>query len=181
MPDVHFPTAKNKGIVIQEADTDLLIYDLESKKANCLNASAAIIWRHCNGKNGLSRIHTEFEKATRSKVTEEFVQFGIDELRRFKLVETSDSDVKSGPALSRRAVIKRLGLSIAVALPIVASLVAPTAAHANSNCVIGGPCTCDGALPPMVGEICPTSVPCADINCRCSWLNNGNTMGTCVA
>ncbi len=65
-----------------------------------------------------------------------------------------------------------------IALPIIATLVAPKAVHANSACVAGGTCTC--TAPGVNGQICPAATPCMDTNCQCSHANGGNTAGTCV-
>jgi len=116
-------------------------------------------------------------RKTNQQVNDEFVWLAIDQLSKSNLLEEKmQAEVFSG--MSRRDVIKKVGLGAMIALPIVSTLVAPRAAHANSACIAGGTCTCSANG--TAGQICTASVPCVDTNCRCQWLNNGNMNGTCV-
>jgi hypothetical protein len=35
--------------VIQELPDETLVYDLQRNRAHCLNRTAALVWRHCDG------------------------------------------------------------------------------------------------------------------------------------
>ena len=53
------PRARKQGLLIERLPDEVLVYDLDRKKAHCLNGSAALIWNHCDGKTsveGISRI-----------------------------------------------------------------------------------------------------------------------------
>ena len=74
-----------------------------------------------------------------------------------------------------------------VALPIVASMVAPLAIQANSLCMVANPaaaCLCDDGMTSVQGQACVSTtaggLPCADPNCNCVASNSGNAMGTCL-
>jgi hypothetical protein len=116
-------------------------------------------------------------------VDDEIVWLAIDQLKSSKLIEQAPEMPPDLSRLSRRQLAKHIAMTSMIALPLVATLVAPRAVHANSACIVGGTCTCSensmGA-----GTICDTSmaggVPCTDVNCRCAWENNGNMNGTCV-
>ena len=43
------PLARKEGLVIQELPVEVLVYDLDRDKAHCLNETAAMVWRKCNG------------------------------------------------------------------------------------------------------------------------------------
>ena len=60
------PKARQHGLVIQEMPDEVLVYDLDTNKAHCLNRSAALVWRSCDGNNTVADIVREFE-ATRSE------------------------------------------------------------------------------------------------------------------
>ena len=62
------PTARKEGLVIQELSDEILVYDLNSNKAHCLNLTAAFIWKACNGKNSINEIVSNFEKQTGGKI-----------------------------------------------------------------------------------------------------------------
>ncbi|MBA3352846.1 MAG: PqqD family protein, partial [Blastocatellia bacterium] len=56
MNNTQCPIARKNGLVVQEVPDEVLVYDLETNKAHCLNQSAAMIWRSCDGKNSVSEI-----------------------------------------------------------------------------------------------------------------------------
>jgi len=119
---------------------EVLVYDLDTNKAHCLNKSAAFVWRSCDGKTSISDIARLFEIQTGDKVSDDFVWLALDQLNENSLLE---GEVKASFAgRSRREVIKKIGLASMVALPIVASLVAPKTAMAavSCNCVSPGDC-----------------------------------------
>jgi len=165
--------------VIQQADSDVLVYDLNTNKAACLNETAAFVWQNCNGSNGIADIAKALGRKTNSDVNDDVVWLAIDELSKNKLLEEKVAADYSFAGTSRRDVIKKIGLGTMIALPLIATLVAPQAVSANSRCVAGGTCACSSDVGGM--NICPTTAsPCGDTNCQCQQNNNGNTMGTCV-
>ena len=50
------PVARKEGLVIQEMPDEVLVYDLETNKAHCLNKTAAFVWNACDGKNSVAEI-----------------------------------------------------------------------------------------------------------------------------
>ena len=46
--------ARQNGLVVQEMPGEVLVYDLDSNKAHCLNESAATVWRSCDGNNSVA-------------------------------------------------------------------------------------------------------------------------------
>jgi dTDP-D-glucose 4,6-dehydratase len=71
------PLARQKGLVVQEIPDEVLVYDLDSNKAHCLNKSAAFVWKSCNGSNSVTDIIRQFELYGGGKVTEDFVFWRI--------------------------------------------------------------------------------------------------------
>jgi hypothetical protein len=148
------PTARKKNLVVQEMPDEVLVYDMESNKAHCLNQSAATVWRACNGKNTISDIVGEFEAKGRGKVSEDFVWLAIDQLGESSLL---DGDIVAKFAgRSRRQVIKTVGLASMVAVPLVASLVAPQNALASVSCA----CTAGQPAPCNTRPACPSTTTC---------------------
>lgn len=134
------PLARRKDLVIQEMPDEVLVYDMSSNKAHCLNPSAAFIWKACNGKNSVADIVAEFESTGKGEVTEDFVWLAIDQFRENALLENNPAPRFAGQ--SRREAIKKIGLVSMVALPVIASLVAPQNALATGSCacVVPGDC-----------------------------------------
>jgi hypothetical protein len=154
-PPEFLPTARLQQLITKEIDDELLVYDQIQDKAHCLNKSAAAIWKRCNGQTTPSEIAKSLAVELGTSVDLSIVWLGLDELRRKDLLaETGESEnwgfrVHTSATMSRREAIRRVGLGTAIALPIVATIVAPTPAqagtcrHANSSCTTGGQC-CSG-------------------------------------
>lgn len=174
------PTARKNDLVIQETDGEVLVYDLNTNKASCLNETAAFIWQNCDGSNSIADIAVALGRRSNDEVNDELIWMAINELSKNKLLEEKVSSDHVFEGMSRREVIRKVGLGTMIALPLVATLVAPLAVHANSACITGGTCLCNAPSGGMQGQICTASVPCSDVNCRCAWQNNGNANGTCV-
>ena len=140
MNNSQFPTARKSGLVVQEVPNEVLVFDLDSNKAHCLNDTAALVWKHCDGKTSVPEIATFITKQTGKDATSDFVWLAIDQLSENNLLEKVHASPLKGQ--SRREVIKKIGLASVIALPIVASLVAPRSALANVSCICGSSFDC---------------------------------------
>jgi hypothetical protein len=127
------PVARKTGLVIQEVPDEVLVYDVETNKAHCLNRTAAMVWRSCDGTRSISDIAAHVGSISGESVTDDLVWLAIDQLNSNDLLEKSIRADFNG--LSRRDVIKRIGLTSMVALPVIASLVAPPTAMAAASCI----------------------------------------------
>ena len=132
MSYISYPIARRSGLVIQELPDEVLVYDLDSNKAHCLNQSAAFVWRSCDGNKSVTDIVREFEANGKGTVTEDFVWLAIDQLGENGLLEGSIPQRFQGQ--SRRQVLKTIGLASMVALPVIASLTAPRSALGATSC-----------------------------------------------
>ena len=146
--------ARQNGLVVQEMPDEVLVYDLDTNKAHCLNQSAAFVWKSCDGTNSVGDIVREFESNGNGKVTEDFVWLAIDQLNENGLLESSITPRFAGQ--SRRQVLKTIGLASMVALPVIASLVAPQKALGSQSCTCSVNPVC-----PMTG--CPSSTCTAGV------------------
>ena len=149
MNNSQFPAARKSGLVIQEMPDEVLVYDLNANKAHCLNQTAAKVWMACDGKTSISEIADQFGKGS----NEDLVWLAIDQLSGSDLLETEVSTKFKGQ--SRREVIKKIGLASIVAVPVIASLVAPQNALAASSCHCVNDTQC-GDTPGGGGVMCPT-------------------------
>lgn len=136
---LNLPKARTADILEQETDRELMIYDLRIDKAYNLNETLAIIYKSCNGKTSFDEVKYAF------KFTDDLIYFALDELHRENLLTNYES--RKFKNLSRREVIKKVGLASMTALPIITGLFAPSAAAAQSasaqndaNCLPVGVC-----------------------------------------
>ncbi len=146
--------ARQNGIVVQEMPDEVLVYDLDSNKAHCLNQSAAFVWKSCDGSNTVGDIVRQFESNGGGKVTEDFVWLAIDQLNENGLLQNEVAPRFQGQ--SRRQVLKTIGLASMVALPVIASLVAPQSALGAVSCNCINPNECN--IP--ANRACPSTTNC---------------------
>src|SRR6266852_2062038 len=119
------PLARKEGLVIQELPDEVLVYDLERDRAHCLNETAAFVWQRCDGRNSTAQIALTLGAQFNCEVDEKIVWLALDQLGRSHLLEARPPP---SPMMTvhRRKMVRALGLTAAVAIPIVTSIVAPT-------------------------------------------------------
>lgn len=152
MKSSQVPVARKEGLVIQETSEEVLVYDLTSNKAHCLNQTAAFVWKSCDGNNSIQEITKLLENENGAVIHEDLIWLAIDQLNEKNLLEKELTTSFAGR--SRREVIKKIGLAAVVALPIVASITAPTSALASTSCACVNPGDC------IVQTMCPSTVNC---------------------
>jgi hypothetical protein len=132
MKNPQFPVARKSGLVVQEVPDEVLVYDLEANKAHCLNRTAAMVWKSCDGNRSVSDIARSVGAESGVNVSDDLVWLALDQLNESNLLEREVRANFGGR--SRREVIKTIGLSTMIAIPVIASLVAPQSAMASTSC-----------------------------------------------
>lgn len=169
------PLARKTELVEQDLKGELLIYDLTTNKAFCLNETSAQVYRFCDGKKSITEISKKLSKQLKQPVSEDLVRLALDDLKKNNLLAKGNGLVDYFAGMSRREVIRRVGFSTIIALPVIFSLVAPTASMAASACIaFGSPCTSGGTV------CCPASL-CASVGgapttCTCRCVNPGDCL-----
>ena len=138
------PLARAEGLVVRELPEEVLVYDLDTHKAMCLNRTAALVWKNCDGRRDVAAIARALSAEFDAPVAEEVVWLALERLSRERLLAERVRRPASRASLPRREVIKKLGLAAAIALPAITAIVAPTAAEA-STCLPGGAQCTDSA------------------------------------
>jgi hypothetical protein len=155
------PIARKSNLVIQEMEAELLIFDLGTNKAFCLNETSALIWQYSDGRNSVADIAGLMSERFKTPVTDEFVWLALDHLKKDNLLENSAEFEINFNGLKRREVIKKIGFASMIALPVVSSVIAPSSAFAASgtNCPPLGTCIPAGSV------ICPAGCNLR-VNCQ---------------
>ena len=142
------PHARTKDLVVRELGDETLIYDLTNDRAHCLNGTAAFIWKSCDGKTTAAKTAREMGKALRVPADTGVVWLALEELERIDLLENYKKPV-DGNLVSRRTLMLKYAPA-ALALPVIMSISAPTAAQAAScvcpNCCPGFRCSFSGNI-----------------------------------
>lgn len=149
---MQLPSARNENILVQELKNEILIYDLLTNKACCLNETSAKVFNACGNAE-------TFESLKKNhRFTDDLIHLSLDELKKNNLLKDEYASVFAG--MSRREVIRKVGLASMIALPVVSGLVAPVAANATS-----GGCAIDGTIVPGTGDSIPEIA--ASIRAQC--------------
>jgi Coenzyme PQQ synthesis protein D (PqqD) len=132
------PKARQDRLIIKELPDETLVYDLDSDKAHCLNDTAALVWKSCDGIKSVNEIQTELTLKAGAPVDENVVWLALAQLEKFKLLSEAATQPKFIAGMSRRKVMRSFGVA-AIALPAVVSILVPTPAHALSCVQAGDP------------------------------------------
>lgn len=133
------PIARTRKLVVEELADELLVYDPGAERAHCLNRAAAVIWRGCDGTREVSELVDSLREAG-LPADEEMVCLTLADLQRAGLLLHFEVD-PSESGLSRRAVLRRLGLAgiSSALLPLLTSV--PVAAQsALGSCISSAQC-----------------------------------------
>jgi Coenzyme PQQ synthesis protein D (PqqD) len=131
-----FPKSRTKDLVVQNFETEVLIYDLTTNKAFCLNESSSLVLQYADGKNSVSEIANLMSQKLKTLVTEDLVWLALDQLKKDDLLENCTEIEINFNGLNRREIIKKIGFASMVALPLISSVIAPTSAMAASCSLI---------------------------------------------
>lgn len=124
---MKFPNIKITNYVEQHLDGELLLYNLSTNQAYCLNETSAAVFNACNGATTFNELERQ------SGFSSVLIFLTLDELKRQNLIE--DDYISPLASINRREAIKRVGLASLIALPVVTGLIAPMASQAASGCV----------------------------------------------
>jgi Coenzyme PQQ synthesis protein D (PqqD) len=153
------PLARKEGLIVRELPDEVLVYDRDRDKAHCLNQTAALVWKYCDGKTTVSGMTRRLEQDLNAKaVDENIVWFALSQLSKDHLLEDDVVPPSLMAGLSRRQMVRTLGLAAVIAVPLVTSIVAPTPAQASSLGGTGAPCSspaqCSGPGCSAPGNLC---------------------------
>ncbi|HET7291972.1 MAG TPA: PqqD family protein [Vicinamibacteria bacterium] len=177
------PRARKDGLIVERLGGETLVYDLERHRAHCLNPTAAVVWDSCDGRSTEAQIARRVADALDLPDDAALVELALARLDRARLLDRGSGPPRSKAAsLSRREAVRRLGLA-AAAVPVVAGIVAPTAAQA-ATCLIdidtGRPCAAS-----QCGRECGGPSVCGTGAFFCKQIGGGNyrcvppSAGTC--
>ncbi|MBS1807100.1 MAG: PqqD family protein [Acidobacteria bacterium] len=143
------PRARTNDLVIRELPDEELVYDLKTHNACCLNKSAAMVWKHCDGQLTISEIQQLLSRELHPEIDEDWVCQALRQLSQKNLLEAPVLIEK----FSRRQAMRKLGRA-AVLAPLITAIIVPTA-QAGNTCV-GQACSPSG----INGVDCPCTRCC---------------------
>ena len=149
----QLPRLRAHALVIHDLPDEVLVYDQERDQAHCLNHTAALVWRACDGKLSPQEIAGKLTAELGAPVSQDVVLLALAQLEKFRLLEPSKISSSPYAAISRRQMVRTLGVAAAVALPLITSIVVPIPAQAATCIAPGQNCS-------------PTILCCSPLGCN---------------
>lgn len=133
------PRRRTEGFIVEELDDELLIYDTQRDKAHALNDTVALVWKKSTGRVSIDQIARQISDLDDPEARREIVLLALRQLQQRKLIEPIPSLPED---VSRRDLMRKLAWAgaVGVSIPVVKSIVAPTAAQAATCFTPGTPC-----------------------------------------
>ncbi len=172
------PVARSTRVLTENVGDEMVVYDLDSKEAHCLNPLAAAVFSFADGSNTAAEIAELAAHRLARPVTEAEVSDAVAQLAQHSLLETLVA-IRDG--LSRRDAMRRFATvsAAAAATPLIVSILAPTAAAAQSIISTGNCCgnsatdTCTGLNSTCQSNQCCQNLGSGTCNpCKC--VNTAN-------
>jgi hypothetical protein len=157
------PRARKDGLVVTELPDELLVYDLDRHKAHCLNPTAALVFKHCDGRTSVKQIAGALSRELDVAADERLVWLSLERLEKARLLEERPEPPLAAESFSRRELVRRVGIAVAT-LPVVATVLAPTPAAAVATCIPASSCTGIGT---PAGPCYTTDPALCDGTCTC--------------
>ena len=177
----QLPQARHERLIVKELPDEALVYDLDNDKAHCLNNTAALVWKNCDGQTSVEDIAASVGLEMGTSIDERVVWLALDQLEKFNLLESAPTKPTNLVGMTRRQLVRSIGVA-SLALPVILSMTAPIAAQVVS-CPTGGGgrppgCPCSGGGNCTSSVCCPDSPPAQPPNTLCGPL--GRPTGTCL-
>lgn len=169
--------ARHRSLLDCNVDDGLVVYDHERNEAHYLNRSAAVIWKHCDGKTDVPELAALLPDACQLPADEDVVCLALKRLDDARLLQEPLNGDPRIAAVTRRDVMRRLSVAgiLSIMLPAVTSVLIPSAAWATSATEPGGTCNCQAdRQPPNPGIVCGES----NNGATTTTSSNGNCLGT---
>ncbi|HEX7174440.1 MAG TPA: PqqD family protein [Pyrinomonadaceae bacterium] len=155
------PLARKDGLLVRELPDEVLVYDLKGDKALCLNSTAALVWKRCDGRTTVGELTRLLGDDLGAAVDVDVVWYALGQLDKINLLEgREDTRAATTRTIRRRDLLRRVGVA-ALTLPVVMAITAPSAqAQASLNC--------SGGTNRPAGCPCGSNNQCASNNCLLS-------------
>ncbi len=169
------PRARQDELVVEELQDETLVYDLKRHKARCLNRTAALVWRQCDGKKSVAEVAALLEEQSATPTDDAVVWMALDRLDRAHLLSEPVTLPADRAQYSRREMLRTLrrAAGISLLLPVIESIVSPLAA-AQTSCLPASGC---GGMPDCTPCISNNGKNCTKRSCCGGTCRRNNKCG----
>jgi len=161
------PLARAEGLLTEEVEAEIVVYDSESKQAHCLSPLAALVFARSDGQTSIPELAELAGSQLGEPIEVDGVQDALAQLEELGLMVVPEDELR----VSRRGMIRKGALvgATVMATPLIVSVATASASSVVGSCA--GPCgDCGG----MTGA-CPASLECrCNIGIGMCGCTNGN-------
>ena len=125
------PKRRDRAVKVEDFQGEVLVYDLESHRAHCLNGLAVAVWRLSDGRSTVAEIASRVAAQQDAEADEDLIWRALSELDGAALLATPIEAAPIDP--SRRQALAQLGW--AAGIPLVLSIAVPSPAYSQSAIV----------------------------------------------
>ena len=113
---------------------ETVVYDEQRNHIHRLNQTAALVWRHCDGRRTTGDLARVVQGELGSPFTEEMVWLALDRLEKEHLLQDRLVRPETAGQITRRQMLRKAAFvgGATLLLPVVQSMIAPTPAMAMS-------------------------------------------------
>ena len=155
----QLPRARRNGLIVEVLPDEVLIYDSDRDVALCLNQAVTSVWKLCDGQTTPARMALLIEKEFQVSSGAEIVSLALKRLDECNLLAAKVPTFL--PGISRRELVRRLGIAAAL-VPVITLILVPTAS-AQATCGTNG-------------SLCTVNADCCSNNC----VDNGRGVLQCA-
>ena len=127
---LHARPRRRETTHVETLQGELCIYERTTTTVHALNPAAARVWELCDGSTTIDEMAAAVRRDLQAPAARSIVEHALAQFDRAGLLEPGTL-AGVGPVLSRRALLRRIG--VAAAIPVVTSIVAPTPLAAQSG------------------------------------------------
>jgi hypothetical protein len=141
------PRAKRNGVLSEQLEDELIVYDPDRNRGHCLNRTAALVWRHADGEHTVGALAAILREELDPVADENLVWNALDRLNAVHLLEEPLPRSPEEIRASRRQFVRKVGLVgiASLLLPMVTSVSAQLGTSTPSGCGSSG--NCNAAMP----------------------------------
>ncbi len=145
----YSPKIRENDLMITRVGDEIVVYDIRTNEASCLNPLTSAVWEACDGRNDLTRILDQVRRTGFPKSNIELIWKAVDRLEQVGLLEEQPIPGENETEI-RRELFRRLSLGAIGTLPLVSTvLVQPAIAQISGPCTLGFNDLCNSTgMPP---------------------------------
>ncbi|PYX44357.1 MAG: hypothetical protein DMG79_20895 [Acidobacteria bacterium] len=113
-------------LIVRDLTDEVVLYDRKTRRAHCLNPIASAVWKLCDGQRNIAEIARTLER------DEDLVRTVLQQFDESGLLRNEGSALNGRGMISRRELVKRIGIGASVGLPMLTSILVPSASAAPS-------------------------------------------------